>query len=46
MKCSNCNAEFGCGCQKRVSIKGTPCCAKCVNAVNDRERGQERTKTN
>jgi len=33
MKCPNCGATLGCGCQKRVLANGKQGCAKCINSI-------------
>jgi hypothetical protein len=40
MKCANCGATLGCGCQKRVLANGKQGCAKCVNSLKE---GTEKT---
>jgi hypothetical protein len=35
MKCANCGATLGCGCQKRVLANGKQGCAKCINKVKE-----------
>jgi hypothetical protein len=40
MKCPNCGATLGCGCQKRVLANGKQGCAKCVNSL---KAGTEKT---
>lgn len=43
--CPNCGRIVSCGCQKRISIKGTPCCNICVSTVNEKERLSDRLKS-
>lgn len=30
MKCSNCNANLSCGCQRRTASDRTRCCSGCI----------------
>lgn len=30
MKCQNCGASHGCGCQARTASDGTQCCSACI----------------
>jgi hypothetical protein len=34
MKCPNCGAKLGCGCQKRTATDGKQCCTNCLASYN------------
>lgn len=40
MKCQNCGATHGCGCQARTANDGTQCCSKCVQTYNMNHPGK------
>jgi hypothetical protein len=34
-KCSNCQSNLTCGCQKRVASNGVSCCTMCLTAYEN-----------
>jgi hypothetical protein len=36
MKCTNCGANYSCGCKKRIAKDGTSCCASCITTYNNK----------
>jgi hypothetical protein len=48
MNCSNCNAKFTCGCQRRVATDGKVVCSACVSKYEEdlKKQKEESNKNN
>lgn len=45
-KCSNCQSNLSCGCQKRTASNGTPCCTLCISGYEELLKKQTGGKQN
>lgn len=44
MNCPNCGSTITCGCQRKIALDGTVCCANCIVAYESKSKGSSKKK--